>query len=453
MRRPPWIQWLSLLVVGAVALPPVSGAELDAAKAWQDYWSARSSRQAAKDAERLLEAGICVDDALRRLELGRTYSPKVKRGLLRRSHLVAGGLLHHYAIVVPESYRPEVSHAVVVYLHGGVQRAAPNRGERWWPEGLEKAEDGEILILPAGWSESLWWQRSQVENINDILDEVRRTYNVDENRVSLLGVSDGGTGAYFQAFRNTTPWAAFVPLIGHSRVLGNPASRADGEMFPINLSNKPLFVVNGAHDQLYPSWSVAPYLDLFASAGADIEFRHQPEAGHDLSWWSAEADRMDRFLRDHPRDPLPDRLAWETERTDRYERNHWLRITELGKTPDEPDLPGFDLVLQPGSDTETVQAFPHRLPSGRVEVHRRGNTIVTRSRGVRRFHLMLSPRELDLAEPVTVAVNGNVLFQGIVEPDLATLLHWNAIDDDRTMLFVAELSVDVAQRAVTVVDY
>jgi hypothetical protein len=65
----------------------------------------------------------------------------------------------------------------------------------------------------------------------------------------------------------------------------------------------------------------------------------------------------------------------------------------------------------------------------------------------------LSPREFDLAKPVKVALNGNVVFEAIVEPDLATLLHWNAIDNDRTMLFVAELSVDVAKQAVVLVGY
>jgi cephalosporin-C deacetylase-like acetyl esterase len=38
---------------------------------------------------------------------------------------------------------------------------------------------------------------------------IKRTYNVDENRVVVAGVSDGGTGAYYVAMRDTTPYASF----------------------------------------------------------------------------------------------------------------------------------------------------------------------------------------------------------------------------------------------------
>ena len=35
----------------------------------------------------------------------------------------------------------------------------------------------------------------------------------------LTGTSDGGTGAFFMAFKDTTPWASFLPLIGDMTVL------------------------------------------------------------------------------------------------------------------------------------------------------------------------------------------------------------------------------------------
>ena len=70
---------------------------------------------------------------------------------------------------------------------------------------------------------------------------MKRRYNVDENRVVVSGVSDGGTGAYYVAMRDTTPFASFLPLNGYWMVL---ASRDidDGEIFANNLRNKPLFI-------------------------------------------------------------------------------------------------------------------------------------------------------------------------------------------------------------------
>jgi len=93
-------------------------------------------------------------------------------------------------------------------------------------------------------------QFTQVENLSRILDRLKRHYNVDENRVYLTGISDGGTGVFFVACRDTTPWASFLPLIGSMTVLANPLAGVDGEIYPGNAANKPFFVVNAGRDRL-----------------------------------------------------------------------------------------------------------------------------------------------------------------------------------------------------------
>ena len=46
------------------------------------------------------------------------------------------------------------------------------------------------------------WSDQQTERpCGAILEDVKREYNVDENRVVVSGVSDGGTGAYYIAMR------------------------------------------------------------------------------------------------------------------------------------------------------------------------------------------------------------------------------------------------------------
>ena len=90
------------------------------------------------------------------------------------------------------------------------------------------------------------------------------------------------------------------------------------------------------------------------------------------------------------------------------------------------------------------QAFPLRQASGRVELRMPDrNTVSARTRGVRRFTLLLSPEEFDFTAPVSVEVNGVPVIEQMVEPDVEALLRWAAIDQDRTMLFGAELEVVV----------
>jgi hypothetical protein len=42
-----------------------------------------------------------------------------------------------------------------------------------------------------------------------------------------------------------------------------------------------------------------------------------------------------------------------------------------------------------------------------------------------------------------VVVNGHTVFDAIVQRDIRTLLKWAARDNDRTMLFAAELQIAV----------
>ena len=46
-------------------------------------------------------------------------------------------------------------------------------------------------------------------------------------------------------------------------------------------------------------------------------------------------------------------------------------------------------------------------------------------------------------KPVIVTVNGREVFSGAVKKDVATLMKWAARDNDRTMLYGAELPIIV----------
>src|SRR6185503_21352688 len=108
-------------------------------------------------------------------------------------------------------------------------------------------------------------------------DSVKRTYNVDENRVALSGVSDGGTGTYYVAMRETTPYSAFLPLNGSLIVLSNDELDVRGDLFPNNLRNKPFFIVIGGNDPLYPTRAVEPYIDHLVQGGVPVVYQPQPQ--------------------------------------------------------------------------------------------------------------------------------------------------------------------------------
>ena len=428
------------LVFGATGVRDSSAglqAELDEAFRW--FWAAYTTEQFDRAISGILATTPELEAVLVRLRTGRPYNATVPKGRHVSGHRNRDGVEHLYVVHVPAEYDPAKKYPVRMYLHGGVRRARLTDG-LWWRDDSRFARPDTIVVFPAAWAGSVWWQRSQIESLTGILNDLKHPYNIDENRVFLLGRSDGASGAFYQALKAPTQWAAFLPFNGHPLVLAN--EDVEGQMYVPNLRNKPLLVINGGRDGRYPADSLAPLIRLFVEAGVSVDFRPQPEAGHDLSWFPQESASIDRFVDTTPRRPLPDRLVWQTERTDHFNRVHWLVITELGSVPGEAAFNDFNILVS-DAQGEPRDLFPHTFPSGRVELERRGNVVVVMTRGVKKFKLLLSPDQFDLSEPIRVTINGVTTFEGHAPQNNETLLQWAAMDQDRTLLFTAELDLNV----------
>ena len=499
-------------------------------RAFQSFWSAPNAAAAADRIDPILKTGVPFDEALSRVRQGRAYGADVPRGLQFGRHRTFDGMDHEYAFVIPRDYDPTRPYQVRFQLHGGIARARPPAINRIRVDALPGGVE-EITVYPAGWVRALWWSATQVDNLARIIDRLKRTYNIDENRVYLTGISDGGTGVYYVAFKDVTPWASFVPLIGNMVVLGTPSVRAEGELYPGNAVNKPFYVVNTGRDPQYPGHVMAIYVDHLRKLGTPVVYRVYSELEHSTEWWTDERPELESFVHDHPREPLPDTISWQTERIDRFNRAHWLVIDRLGAVDGERRLPDTNLLhrgreldfgvrINAGADRgrraqeviagssafriglrardrfvevngrsvdsasdiaremerlsvgdpvrfvierdddrialegayEPVEVesppapiFPRRKPSGRVDLSRRGNVVETSTEGVRAFTLLLSPSIFDFRRPITVVANGRTVFEGTVEPSVATLMKWAARDNDRTMVFGAELNIELSK--------
>jgi poly(3-hydroxybutyrate) depolymerase len=177
-------------------------------EALNGFWAASSPQQVARAIDQLIATGLTFEDAFARLKAGRTYSKDVPTGIVRASR-TADGRGFFYSIEVPAGYDPSRSYQVRFQLHGGVTGREDN-GTRGSGGIGELAGDEQIYILPSSWVDAPWWGGSQLKNFRGILDTVKRSYNIDENRVVVSGVSDGGTAAFYIAMRDITPYASQV---------------------------------------------------------------------------------------------------------------------------------------------------------------------------------------------------------------------------------------------------
>ena len=342
-RRPraPLAVALAALVFAGGTQAPLFAQDLEPVVA--DFWAAGSVEEIDRAVERILAVDPDIESLWPLVRAGGAYDAGVPRGRRVLTRRNPEGVEYRTVAWIPPDYDFARRYPVRVYLHGGVSR--PRRAEaEWWRNQERYARDDAIILFPESWGETMWWQASQIENLAGVVNDLKRSYNVDENQVHLLGVSDGATGAFYHAFKAPTPWAGFLSFNGHPVVLASPSTRADGQMYVTNLRNKPFFAINGGQDRLYPIASVVPFLRLFVDAGVYVEFRPRPEAGHNMQWWDEESPQIDAFVVSQTRRPLPDRLVWETESAERFNRAHWLVITELGRVGGETTFDDFNQI-------------------------------------------------------------------------------------------------------------
>jgi len=399
------------------------------------FFAAETPADAQTAAEKLVAAGADFDRTYARLKQGRFYGDE-KRGEYSLRWKSKSGPVFNNVVDVPSGYDPTKPMQLRVQLHGGVGRPSPNtpaRGDK--PSGLSSPArtvnriEGEqqIYLHPSGWAAAQWWDEEQIDNILRAVDALKRKYNIDESRIYLTGISDGGTGVYYMALKEPNPWSSYLPLNGSIAVIRAPQNGADGEMYGNNLTNAPLYIVNGELDNLYPVDQVEPHVKWFQSMGVPLVFSPQPGAGHNTAWWPTEREPFETFVREHARIAHPAKLSWETERTDKFNRNRWLVIDELRQDASRE------------TELKDRGFFQHTKLSGRVDVTRDGNAFDAKVRDVAAVTLLLSPDVIDFSKPVTVTVNDKPAFAGLVKKDPATLLRWAARDNDRTTLYGAEL--------------
>lgn len=165
-------------------------------------------------------------------------------------------------LYVPEYYTPERSWPLVMALHGG-----SGTGRQFLWSWLRDARSrGAILVAPSSMGPT--WALSGPDedsaNLNRMVEFIRATWSVDQARMLLTGMSDGGTFTYLAGLAQSAPFthlapvaAAFNPLL----VVMSDTGR---------MQDLPVFVIHGAQDWMFPSTMANEAARTLAAAGARV---------------------------------------------------------------------------------------------------------------------------------------------------------------------------------------
>ena len=99
---------------------------------------------------------------------------------------------------IPESYRVGREHGLIVYL------PAPGEDDiagvvRHWRDACNRTQS--ILLVPQSRDERRW-ESSETQFVRKTIDNLRKDYEIDRDRVVVLGESNSGAMAYLVAFHN-----------------------------------------------------------------------------------------------------------------------------------------------------------------------------------------------------------------------------------------------------------
>lgn len=262
------------------------------------------------------------------------FEPAEQTGVILQKTICIDGVERQWVLYVPEKYDSAKPTPLFVWLHGGVSRAKVVEkpldylDEHEFRELAKKM--GWFMIYPMGQIGATWWDEVGIANIRNLIRMVKTEFNINNDKVWMGGFSDGASASFLHAMVDPTDYAAFLALNGH---MGVGSSAGGIHTYAPNMYNTPIYAVTSDKDGLYPSKKMRPSINMAIAAGADIFYR-ELEGQHDFSYAETELPLIRRFLDNHPRNPFPIRIVWETAER-KFGRCHWLAIDKITTEPTE----------------------------------------------------------------------------------------------------------------------
>ncbi len=331
---------------------------------------------------------ICLEPTIRSREewFITTYRSKVD------------GSIQPFGLYIPTSYDKNRSYPLIVVLHGY---------KGGWAIGSYTLKEWCIIAGVYARGEVPYREIGE-RDVLEVIEAVKRCYNIDEDRIYLTGHSMGGSGTWYLGLHKPDMWAAIAPLsAGTDYRLRLERLKAEGEEIPEwlwkiidenspmylveNALNLPVFVSHGSDDKIVHVEHSRRIVAALKKLGYTVEYDEVPGKGHTWSasnrpWWGNECiDRpiITRFFHKYRRRRYPRRVHYKTNSL-RFNRAYWVEIDEMNRI----------------YETARIMA----------EVHD-GNVIKVKTENITQYTLTLTEdMGINLEKPLTIITDGSKLY-------------------------------------------
>lgn len=192
-----------------------------------------------------------------------------------------------YTVFVSSRVKPDKPAPLIVALHGyGGDSNFIVRGKL-----IDLAEEnGYIVVGPMGYNATGWYGSPVIiigngpiepanltelseKDVMNVLDIVRREFNVDPDRTYLMGHSMGGAGALFLGQKHPSEWAALAS-IAPAAFMMQPNQKTILE--PIKAAGLPLMITQGDNDPVVPATNTRTWAVAMEELGMKHEYIEMP---------------------------------------------------------------------------------------------------------------------------------------------------------------------------------
>jgi S1-C subfamily serine protease/predicted esterase len=190
---------------------------------------------------------------------------KAQTGVIQRKN-PAG--THSYWIYVPRDYDPNISHALVIWLHP-VGKDKEKDDEDIQDAWFTFCKDNHIILAGPHAENQTGWVPSESDVIAEVASDVLANYTIDKRRIVVHGMGVGGQMAFYAGFHNRD-------LIRGVAVTGAALASQAKEKVP----NEPLafFLHAGGKDPLHDA--VAESRTKLLAQKYPVVYREDKDAGH-----------------------------------------------------------------------------------------------------------------------------------------------------------------------------
>lgn len=190
------------------------------------------------------------------------------------SYVVPGtGMFWGYLQALPKDYDPNGSYPLVIFLHGtGECGNGTTELDRvaihGYPMHASQGREYPFILISPQLPEGKYWG-AYIESLNLFLDHLIATLPVDEKRIYLTGLSNGGTGTYLWGQANANRFAALLPVCG--------AGIAWGVREMLNI---PVWGFHGDCDEALHYTETVRMIEGINAMGGNAKLTIYPGAGH-----------------------------------------------------------------------------------------------------------------------------------------------------------------------------